>query len=159
MATPLMDINFGTRNETIEYFKELGIHQSFAWPIINEYRNSTHSKELLNISIEQVKQFAKEQPGFFIKQRIKDGGEPICAAGRAILSIAYNGDVWPCSQYPLVAGNRQQKDILNIFSSPVMSEIGKRKKSILVDKTLVNFCMGINYSETGNPFLQPDFLK
>jgi len=159
VATPLMNVNFETRNETVEYFKKLDIHQSFAWPIINEYKNSTHSKELLNISLEQVKQFANEQPGFFIQQRVKNLNESICAAGRALLSISHNGDVWPCSQYPLVIGNIQQENILKIFSLPAMCEIGKRKKSMFIGEKVINFCMGINYSETGNPFLQPDFLK
>lgn len=159
VATPLMSINFETRNATVAYFRGLEIEQNFAWPIINEYKNSTHKKELLNISFEQVRRFASEHKGFFIKMVTKDKKEPICAAGRATFSIACNGDVWPCSQYPLIVGNIEQEDVAEIACSPVMCEIGKRKKAMIVAKNLVNFCMGVNYSETGNPFLQPDFLK
>ncbi len=158
VATPLMSVNFGTRNETETLFRNLGIRQNFAWPIVNEYQNSVSGKALLNISSDQVEQFALERPDFFIQLDTECLDEPICAAGRALFGITCGGDVWPCSQYPLTLGNIRRENICQILKSPTMSEIANRTKVMLRDEVAFNFCMGMNYAETGDPFRQADLM-
>jgi len=158
VATPLMRANFETRNETAALFRSLGIRQDFSWPIVNEYRSSVHGKASLNIFGDQAERFAAERPDFFIQLDTKHCNEPVCAAGRALFGIMCNGDVWPCSQYPLVVGNVQEDDIRDILESPVMLEIAGRARKILKGRRVFNFCMGTNYAETGDPFQQPGFM-
>jgi len=159
VATPLMRRNFETRNETVALFRSLGIRQDFAWPIVNEYQAPSSSrKALLNISGEQVERFATEHPDFFIRPDLRRSDEPICAAGRALLGITCDGDVWPCSQYPLAVGNILERDVCQILGSPAMLEIAGRTKAMLQNEDNFNFCMGTNYAETGDPFSQPDFV-
>lgn len=158
VATPLMSKNFKTRNDTARRFKGLGIRQDFSWPIVNEYQNPKSNKSSLNISEDQIKQFATEHSDFFIRFNTRNSQEPICAAGKALFSIMSNGDVWPCSQYPLVIENICNDDIRRVINSPVMLEIANRTKAVLGKRISFNFCMGTNYTETGNPFQQPDFM-
>jgi len=158
VATPLMSKNFKTRNDTILRFKDLGIRQDFSWPIVNEYQNLRSNKSSLNISENQIRQFAIEHPDFFIRFSVRNPQESICAAGKALFGITSNGDVWPCSQYPLTIGNICNNDIHQILKSPAMLEIGNRSKALLDKGVSFNFCMGTNYAETGNAFQQPDFM-
>jgi len=158
VATPLMRKNFRTRNDTILLFRNLGIRQDFSWPIVNEYQNPQSNKSSLNISENQVRKFRIEHPDFFIRFSIRNPQESICAAGKALFGITSEGDMWPCSQYPLTVGNICSNDLRQILKSPTMLEIGNRIKALLGKRVLFNFCMGTNYAETGSAFQQPDFM-
>lgn len=156
VATPIMTKNFETRNDTISLFKDLDIRQDFSWPIVNEYQNPESNKSSLNISESQIKQFAVEHPDFFTRFNIRNPQELICAAGKALFGIMSNGDVWPCSQYPLPIGNICNNDIRRIINLPAMFKVANQTKAVLGRRILFNFCMGTNYAETGNPFQQPE---
>lgn len=161
VATPLMKSNFDERHEIERHFQEAGIKQSFAWPIVSEYYGGIQKKNMLNISKEQFLQFCLERPDYLIKIDPASGpAESICAAGKAVMSISGNGDVYSCSQYPKAVGNIHAADIESVYRSPEMRRIAESKKSDLPEDALpYNYCMGNNYSETGDPFAQADVVR
>jgi radical SAM protein with 4Fe4S-binding SPASM domain len=162
VATPLMSLNFDSRHETEKFFIELDIRQSFAWPIVNEYYDpSLKSKSSLNITKEQFLEFCLEKPDYLFKIDPSENSEnSICAAGQSLFSISADGSVFPCSQYPRVIGNITSSDLKQIFNSPEMDSIRNSKLSdIPADSFMYNYCMGNNFSETGNPFKQEEFIR
>lgn len=156
VATPLMASNFDSRHEIEEYFQRIGIKHSFAWPIVSEYYGGTAKPSLLNVSNEQFVEFCRERPDYLIKLNPAETPEaPICAAGRAVFSISGNGDVFSCSQFPKAVGNVLTDDVGVLYQSPAMRDIaGFKMKDIPADQLPFNYCVGNNYSETGDPFRQ-----
>lgn len=160
VATPLLFDNFAYRHETEEYFARVGIPQSFAWPILDEYYSGSKGKSSLNISREALLEFCRENPDFLRKTDLSDITSPICAAARATFAVSASADVFPCSQYPRVVGNLRKADIQNIYESEAMREIAYCKLGDVGTNVLpYNFCIGNNYSETGHPFVQPRFIR
>lgn len=154
-----MTLNFENRQEITKYFKDLGIKQNFSWPILNEYYTPHTQKTSLNISKEQFLQFCEENPEFLIhcKWKIKD--MPLCEAGISVFSISANGDVFPCSQYPLMVGNIFEEKIHALYQGKKIKEaISYRVKDLCPDCEHYNFCIGNNYTETGDPLKQPTFM-
>lgn len=160
VATPLMSLNFESREQTWKFFNGLNIVQSFAWPINDEYYVAEKTKARLNITKEQFLQFCQENPDFISKVDCSDLDSPICAAGNALFSISANGDVFPCSQYPQKIGNITSESLPDIWLSPKMRRIANYlKRDIAEIPLLYNFCMGNNYTETGHPLQMPLSLK
>ena len=159
IATPLMNINFDDRKDISKYFKDYGIRQNFSWPILNEYYSEKTDKSLLNVSKEQFALFVEENPDFIIDCEWKDKKKPICEAGISVLSIVADGSVFPCSQYPKEVGNIFENNIHDIYKGERMAEtISYTPNGLCPDCKYYNFCIGNNYSETGNPLKQPDFM-
>lgn len=159
IATPLMHLNFEERNRIEEYFAKIGIKQNFSWPIVSEYYSEHTDKYSLNVSNEQFLTFVKERPDFLIQCAWNDPESSLCEAGIAIFAILANGSVWPCSQYPLSVGNILDQEIRKIYLSDEMKKAIEYKAGDLSYSCgLCNFCMGTNYSETGDPLAQPDFM-
>lgn len=159
VATPLFSTNFDTRKETEAFFTQLEIPQSFSWPIVDEYYEGSGKKSALNITKEQFVLFCEEHPDFLYSVDFSKPEETICAAGRSLFSISANGDVFPCSQYPDRIGNLHQTSLRNIITSKEMTKIAGYRLGDVPDKTYpYNFCIGNNYSETGDPFRQPKSL-
>jgi len=155
VATPLMIYNYETWKETKNFFLKLGIKQDFSWPIVDEYYSQKTNKTLLNLSAKQFQKFVDENPDFLIKTDFSDVESPICEAGRAIFSVVANGDVFPCSQLPCPVGNITQKDLLSIYQSDKMQKFRNLKMLDTGLKASYNYCIGLNYSETGNILTQP----
>lgn len=159
VATPLFSVNFDTRKETESFFAQLGIPQSFSWPIVDEYYDGSEKKSSLNITKEQFVLFCEENPDFLYRVDFSKSEDYICAAGRSLFSISANGDVFPCSQYPHKMGNIHQVGLENIIASKEMARIAGYTLGDVPDKTYpYNFCMGNNFSQTGDPFCQPQNL-
>lgn len=162
IATPLMSLNFDGRYETEKFFMDLDIPHSFAWPIVNEYYDpQLKSKSSLNISKEQFLQFCLEKPDFLIEiNPLTNGQNSICAAGKSLFAISADGSVFPCSQYPKLIGNVALSNLKQLFNSSEMAAIRNSKMlDIPEDSYKYNYCMGNNFSETGDPFKQADFIK
>lgn len=161
VATPLMATNFGSRHEIEEYFSRLGIKQSFAWPIVSEYYGGTEKKALLNITKEQFLQFCLERPDYLIRFKpAEHPDESICAAGEAVMSISANGDIFSCSQFPKAVGNVFTAGVEDVYHSPAMRQIADFKKGDMpADALPYNYCVGNNYSETGDPFRQGGYVR
>ena len=160
VATPLLNVNYKDRFEIEEFFKKVGIKHNFAWPILNEYYTNTKGKSKLNITKEDFVEFCQERPDFLIPIDFSKKNKPICPAAISLFGIAANGDVFPCSQYPKVIGNIENCDIYEIVSSKSMKQISEFKIGHIGDDSLpYNYCMGNNFSETGNEFMQPNFIK
>ncbi len=159
VATPLMSVNFETREMTKQYFVKRHINQSFAWPIINEYYDGGKGKYRLNISKEQFLEFVGENPGYILCPDFT-GSKYICGAGRILFSISANGDVFPCSQFPKKMGNIKEKSVDEIMKCKQMCDLSCVSPSLIrKEEYTYNFCMGDNYSETGDPLKVPEFLN
>lgn len=159
VASPLMCFNFETREKTKDYFAKRHITQSFSWPIVNEYYDGCKGKYMLNITKDQFLQFVDENPEFIMCPDFTDK-KHICGAGRLLFSISANGDVFPCSQFPKKMGNIMETSIEKIMKSRQMCDLACLSPK-LIDKSgyIFNFCMGNNYSETGDPLVVPEFLN
>lgn len=158
VASPLMCFNFDTREKTRKYFADRHITQSFSWPIVNEYYEGCKGKYVLNITKEQFLQFVDENPDYVMCPDFSDK-KYICGAGRILLSISANGDVFPCSQFPKKMGNIKEFSIEKIMEGKEMCGIAcMSPKGIKKKEYVYNFCMGNNYSETGDPLRVPEFL-
>lgn len=152
VATPLMCFNFDSREKTKRYFSRKHITQSFSWPIVNEYYDGHGRKSALNVTKEQFLQFIDENPDFIQKPDFT-GKSRICSAGRLLFSISAEGDVFPCSQYPKKMGNIVETSVIDILKGRKMCAIACMTPSQIGNNVpTYNFCMGNNYSETGDPF-------
>jgi radical SAM protein with 4Fe4S-binding SPASM domain len=158
-VTPLMKINYKKNLLISDYFKKKKIAHNFSWPILNEYYTPKTSKNLLNISKEQLAQFVLKNPDYIIKCQWKNKCSPLCEAGSSVFSISGNGDVFPCSQYPLKVGNIFKQNVVQIYKGKSMKTAVLYKAKDLCKKSeYYNFCIGNNYSETGDPLKQPQFM-
>jgi len=159
VATPLMQGNFNSTRETEGYFSKLGIPQNFSWPIVNEYYSGHAGKNQLNLTSDQFMQFVAEHPNFLIETCFHENPEsPICEAGKSLFSIASNGDVFPCSQFPFWVGNLRDQRISAIYDSGEMRRIRNMRNIDTGLNVAYNYCIGGNYSETGDPLTQPLFF-
>lgn len=158
VATPLMKLNFLDRLETQAFFRQKGVPQDFSWPIVNEYCNRPSAKSDLNISSDQFAEFVSANPDFIIETDTGDKSTYICEAGRATFSITAHGDVYPCSQFPMKVGNIAEYDIEAIFASSTMKRVACFTNGQIGQDKTYNYCPGVNYSETGNPFQEPDYV-
>ena len=158
VASPLMCFNFDSRVETREYFASRNINQSFSWPIVNEYYDGCKGKYRLNISKDQFLQFVDENPDFIICSDFSDK-KYICGAGRLLFSISANGDVFPCSQFPKKMGNIRESSVEKIMKCKQMCDLSCLSPKLIDGKEYTyNFCMGNNYSETGDPLKVPEYF-
>lgn len=159
IATPLMEINFKDRKSISKYFEDRGIQQNFSWPILNEYYSEKTEKSLLNVSKEQFALFAKENPDYIIDCEWQNKKGPICEAGISVFSITAEGSVFPCSQYPKEVGNIFEKNVKDIYKGKrMLKAISYTPEDLCSDCKYYNFCIGNNYSETGDPLKQPSFM-
>lgn len=159
VASPLTYDSFESRKVTKKLFDEIGIKQDFSWPIVNEYYTQYQGQSRLNISASQMKRFLAENPDFLLEIDFSHNDDHICGAGRAMFAIDAKGAIYPCSQYPKELGNIRNDRVSDVFRSTGMAEIGDvRRRAVNVDKAY-NFCMGNNYSETGDPLVQPVFIR
>jgi|ERR1035437_9771899 MoaA/NifB/PqqE/SkfB family radical SAM enzyme len=161
VATPLLRSNFASRFEIEDYFLRCGIRQTFAWPIVSEYYGGSQKKELLNISKEEFLQFCIERPDFLIHlDPSARADDSVCAAGRSLMSISANGDVYACSQFPKPVGNILSSDLKSVYQSSAMRQIAAIKVADLPEDIFrYNFCPGNNYSETGDPLRQSEVVR
>lgn len=161
VATPLLSLNFDRRYEIEDYFKKAGITQMFSYPIVSEYYDGVERKSLLNITKAQFLEFCREKPDYLIKvDPMEYAEEPVCAAGKAVFSISANGDVFPCSQFPRTVGNIRVEDIKTVYESNPMQSVARYKMTDIPSNAMpYNFCIGNNWSETGDPLQQPDFMR
>lgn len=162
-ATPLMRVNYPDRNETEVYFKGLDINQSFAWPILNEYYAEKTGKASLNITTAELTVFLRERPDFLIRTDFSETDtSPVCSAGKALFSIAGDGSVFSCSQFPYAVGHLQQNSVIEIYNGDLMQGIRHLTNADVAKsgtEAAYNFCIGNNFSETGEVLNQPAFLR
>lgn len=160
VATPLMKANFDHRFEIEEYFAARGVRQSFAWPIVDEYYGGLGAKSQMNVTKEQFLQFCTERPDYLMRIDVDRREASICAAGTAVLSVSANGDVFSCSQYPRAAGNLSSASVEDIYNSSEMRTIaGLIIGGIPADTLPYNYCIGNNYTATGDPRRQADVVR
>lgn len=161
-ATPLMKLNYNDRHELKNYFNKKKVYQDFSWPIFNEYYSERTNKSDLNISKEKLLTYMQENPDYLITCEYNDENSPLCVAGISVFSIAADGSVFPCSQYPRIVGNifLTKETLKEIYLGKRMKDSVKyRVKDLCKDCKSYNFCIGNNYSETGDPLKQPVFMK
>lgn len=159
VASPLMCFNFNSRIKTKKYFSNKHITQSFSWPIVNEYYDGCKGKQGLNIKKEQFLQFIDENPDFILQPNFTNK-KNICGAGRLLFSISANGDIFPCSQFPKKMGNIKDEPLEKIVKNKSMCGVSCLSPNMINRKEYkYNFCMGNNYSETGDPLKVPGFLN
>jgi radical SAM protein with 4Fe4S-binding SPASM domain len=102
--------------------------------------------------------FAKMRADIRYSGRAKRSPESLlCTAGRSFCSVNAYGDVYPCVQWPVRAGNVRTRDFLGIWkSSPVLERIRSTRPEDLkacVECGLLNYCRrcpGLAHVEDGS---------
>ena len=87
---------------------------------------------------------------------------PVCSAGKALFSIAGDGSVFSCSQFPYAVGHLQQNSVIEIYNGDLMQGIRHLTNADVAKsgtEAAYNFCIGNNFSETGEVLNQPAFLR
>lgn len=161
VATPLMSLNYHTWRQTRDHFAASGINQDFSWPIFGTYYDEqVESPVELNITPEQFAEFVRHNPDFPLWTEFASrGDEPICAAGTAMFTIAGNSDVFPCSQYPMAVGNINQNLLTEVVHGEAMQRVAGFRCHQVGQNRACLFCLGNNWSETGNPFTQSPYTQ
>lgn len=158
VATPMMRKNFSSWESTRLFFEKKKIAQNFSWPIADEYYG-LEKKSRLNISGQELDSFIRRNPNFLSEKDCFEPDEYICEAGKAIFALSAAGDVFPCSQMPLSVGNTKLgRRIKEIVFGEDMFKIGSLKWEDVSAKKVFNFCLGINYTDSGNLLTQPKHM-
>jgi radical SAM protein with 4Fe4S-binding SPASM domain len=116
---PLMNHSFQEYHELLDECESLGVECRMDHSIV-AMDDGDRDPLKLRTTDEQLFQI-------FMDKKISPKGDlptapaQLCEAGRNTLSISPNGDVVPCIQLPLVAGNIRQQSLRDIWEgSPVM---------------------------------------
>jgi len=78
-------------------------------------------------------------------KKIKD--YPVCGAGKNIVAIGFNGEVYPCLLLPLSFGNIRKRSFLDIWKDMEAFKFDYCKKCKLKEKCF--YCPGIVFFEKG----------
>ena len=90
--------------------------------------------------------------------KLSDDGHGLCKAGKSLLSVAPNGDVFPCNVFPIKLGNLRQANIDKIWHLEPCAELRylrsmRRADLYACEKCELSVycqrCPGIAYIETG----------
>lgn len=143
-----------------ELAESLGATCSYGYPITSrtDGDDDTHS---LRLNREELRQAILAVPNFFAMPEPKAKSARICPAAVNMCSITSSGDVLPCSQFQLPAGNVRDGRLTDIWrNSPVFSKLRGLRMEDLKGRdgealpSYVGLCPGLNLLEEGD-FLVP----
>ncbi len=160
LACSLMPGNFRDALALTELAESLGATCSYGYPISARTDGNTdvHAQRL---SADELNEAIELVPEFFALPRAKGSDERICPAGVNMCSITASGDVLPCSQFQLPAGNVRHGKLRDAWeNSPVLQRVRGLRTRDLKPSALgefdryVGLCPGLNLLEEGD-FLRP----
>lgn len=79
-----------------------------------------------------------------------------CNAGKSLLTIMPNGDVYPCRRLPIVVGNVYTDNLWDIYQGDILTALRTNKPTVCSNCSHNNKCAGglrcLSYAMTGDPF-------
>jgi len=152
---PLMGGNFAEYKHLVHLCKEIGAGIKID-PSIAPMDDGCTAPLSLRISEDQLFQVFSD-PEVCPKGHLPAPPSQLCEAGRNTLTVGPTGDVVPCLQLPLVAGNVREKPLGEIWSD---SPVFRRLRSLTQDDleqcsrcelaVWCNRCPGLAYLEDGD---------
>lgn len=150
---PLMALNFSERKAIEEFAHGLGADVNFDTKMTPK-NNGAKDPLALQMTPEQMKAYFQEEEWVSLDQ--KDDLPP-CNAGNTIATISPYGDVFPCVQLRLLAGNVQEEPFRQIwYGSQVLRNLRSIRSRDLKDCVNCSFndycfrCPGLAHLETGD---------
>lgn len=152
----LMQENFDQYNQIIQLAKSLGIFYVID-PVVSPKDDGSKAVLKHRLTNEQMEDVFMEQFAEMEGMQQTARQEFFCDAGRTFGSISVTGDVYPCIQVPLKAGNifeRRFKDIWH--DSEILNKIRKVKREDIrhcADCQIAEYCFrcpGLAYLEDGD---------
>ncbi|OLE53166.1 MAG: hypothetical protein AUG51_14325 [Acidobacteria bacterium 13_1_20CM_3_53_8] len=150
--------NYRDLEKIRELAASLGATCSYGYPITarTDQNRDTHS---MRLDKTELRDAILSVPSFFAMPEPKEKTERICPAAVNMCSITSSGDVLPCSQFHLPAGNVRDGQLSNIWqNSPVFSKLRSLRMGDLKSRdgeslsSYVGLCPGLNLLE------EDDFL-
>jgi MoaA/NifB/PqqE/SkfB family radical SAM enzyme len=127
IKTPLMNLNSGEYHGIVQLAEELGAGCGFD-PLLVPRRDGNMAP--VNLSLDRQKLFAFFSDPVLARefaQPVKclpEPGDDICGTGRRICLLSPYGDIFPCSVYPVPAGNVREKSFHEIWNgSPLLKDL------------------------------------
>ncbi|HXG14998.1 MAG TPA: radical SAM protein [Calidithermus sp.] len=130
LKSPLMTLNSGEYRGIVALAESLGAGYAFD-PMLLPRRDGDPTPVRLSLDREGLRRYfadpvlAREfaQPVKCLPQK----GEELCGTGRRTCLISPYGDVFPCSVYPVPAGNVRERPFAEIWTdSPLLRELRAR---------------------------------
>jgi radical SAM protein with 4Fe4S-binding SPASM domain len=152
--------NYSDLMKIRELAESLGASCSYGYPITarTDGNFDTHS---LRLNKEEMRRAIFSVPSFFAMPEPKAKTDRICPAAVNMCSVTSSGDVLPCSQFQLPAGNVRNSRLADIWhNSPVFSKLRGLNMGDLKGRdgealpSYVGLCPGLNLLEEGD-FLVP----
>ncbi len=167
--------NFQEFKDVVDLSKKLGVNRVWSDRIIpcgsgEAMKELQLSAEETKIFFELMKQekiqtndrFCKTEVAMHRALQFLCGGKPyVCQAGKSLITIDTNADMYPCRRMPIKVGNVLESDIISIYNN---SELFKKLQnpnqceSKCISCTHFNKCQGglkcLSYATTGNPFIK-----
>ncbi len=143
-----------------ELAESLGASCSYGYPITarTDGNPDTHS---LRLNKEELRHAIFAVPNFFAMPEPKAKTARICPAAVNMCSITSSGDILPCSQFNLPAGNVRDGQLAEVWrNSPIFSKLRSLRMEDLKSPDgaelpgYVGLCPGLNLLEEGD-FLTP----
>ena len=160
MVCSIVPDNYRDLAKIKELAESLGASCSYGYPITSRTDGNpdTHS---LRLDREQMRHAIFSVPNFFAMPEPKAKTDRICPAAVNMCSVTSRGDLLPCSQFQLPAGNVRDGRLADIWrNSPVLSKLRSLRMGDLkspngaVLPSHVGLCPGLNLLEEGD-FLVP----
>jgi radical SAM protein with 4Fe4S-binding SPASM domain len=152
---PLMAANFAEYRKVREICTELGVQVRMD-PSITPMDDGCTGPLALRISDEQLFRVFSDKD-VCPKGHLPAPPSQICEAGRNTVTITPRGDVLPCLQLQLVAGNVRKEPLRTIWeSSPLLTRMRELRQEDLLAcstcelATYCNRCPGLAHVEDGN---------
>lgn len=152
---PLMGGNFAQYRDLVRQCRQMGAGIKID-PSIAPMDDGCTAPLALRISEEQLFQVFSD-PDVCPKGHLPAPPSQLCEAGRNTLTVGPTGDVVPCLQLPLVAGNVRERPLRDIwFESPVFRRMRSLRQEDLKQcsqcelATWCNRCPGLAYLEDGD---------
>lgn len=152
--------NYRDLDRIRELAGSLGASCSYGYPITSR-TDGDHDTHALHLGPEELRHAILSVPNFFAMPEPKAKTARICPAAVNMCSITSSGDVLPCSQFQLPAGNVRDGKLADIWrNSPVFSKLRGLRMGDLKGRggevlpSYVGLCPGLNLLEEGD-FLVP----
>ena len=153
--TPLMGVNFSEYKQLFQQCREIGAGIKID-PTIAPMDDGCTAPLSLRINEDQLFRVFSD-PEVCPKGHLPAPPSQLCEAGRNTMTIGPTGDVVPCLQLPLVAGNIRTQSLREIWeNSPILQHLRGLKQSDLHQcancdlAKWCNRCPGLAYLEDGD---------
>ncbi|MDR0948583.1 MAG: radical SAM protein [Lachnospiraceae bacterium] len=164
VKTPLMMMNYDTLQETKKYFEDLGVKYAINPNISLKMDGSETTKEF-RLNEELLRGVLPSIDNVDDFRTYSDLNNEICPNLRYTMTIAANGDIFPCSSFYMPVGNVYKKSLHDIWNSPYYVDLRSLRRNSLKncadcdDYDFCSFCPGTAYLEGGDMLTCCDSIK